>query len=161
MLTLVRLRGSELRVGDLYVTGSAPAIKRRITARRPTVARVDGALAIDAALEALLARLAPEARMLQQIATSGRLARRLRLARRVQGWAAQERAARTDTSRSETRELNHLLRDCCSDLVFPRRQFTGNFHFHLLLRCLYVCELRWVPLLVRCLFAHIQHGQLP
>jgi len=67
MLTLVRLRGSEL-----YVTGSAPAIERRITARRPTVARVDGALAIDAALEALLARMAPEARMLKQIATSGR-----------------------------------------------------------------------------------------
>jgi hypothetical protein len=42
MLTPVRLRGSELRVGDLYVTGSAPAIKRRITALRPAVAPVDG-----------------------------------------------------------------------------------------------------------------------
>jgi hypothetical protein len=45
MLTLVRLRANELRVGDLYVTGSAPAIKRRITALRPTVAPVGGALA--------------------------------------------------------------------------------------------------------------------
>lgn len=43
MLTPVRLRASELRVGDLYVTGSAPAIKRRITALRPTVAPVAGA----------------------------------------------------------------------------------------------------------------------
>jgi len=42
MLTPVRLRGSELRVGDLYVTGSAPAIKRKITTVRPTVAPVDG-----------------------------------------------------------------------------------------------------------------------
>jgi len=42
MLTPVRLRASELRVGDLYVTGSAPAIKRRIIERRPTVAPVDG-----------------------------------------------------------------------------------------------------------------------
>lgn len=45
MLTPVRLRGSELRVGDLYVTASAPAIKRTITAPRPTVAPVGGALA--------------------------------------------------------------------------------------------------------------------
>jgi hypothetical protein len=45
VLTPVRLRGRELRVGDLYVTGSAPAIKRRITACRTTVAPVDGVLA--------------------------------------------------------------------------------------------------------------------
>lgn len=38
MLTPVRLRARELRVGDLYVTGSAPAIKRKITAFRPTAA---------------------------------------------------------------------------------------------------------------------------
>jgi hypothetical protein len=70
--------------------------------------------AIDAALEALLARMAPEAMVLQRIARTGRLALRLELARRTQGWAAQERAGRTDASRSETRELNHLLRGCFS-----------------------------------------------
>lgn len=45
VLTPVRLRASELRVGDPYLTGSAPAIRRRITARRVTVAPVDGVLA--------------------------------------------------------------------------------------------------------------------
>jgi hypothetical protein len=71
-------------------------------------------VAIDAALEALLARIAPEAIMLQRIATSSRLARRLEFARRTQSWATQERAGRTDVSRSETRDLNHLLRSCFS-----------------------------------------------
>jgi len=72
------------------------------------------AAAINAALEALLARVAPEAIELQRMATSGRLAGRLELARRPQGWAAQERAGRTDASRGETRELNHLLPACFS-----------------------------------------------
>jgi DNA invertase Pin-like site-specific DNA recombinase len=70
--------------------------------------------AIDAALEALLPRIAPEAILLQRMAMSSRLARRLELARRTQSWAAQERTGRTDASRSETSELNHLLRGCFS-----------------------------------------------
>jgi hypothetical protein len=70
--------------------------------------------AIDAGLEALLARMAPEATMLRQMATSGRLAHRFELFRRIQSWAAQERAGRSDASRGETRELNRLLRDCFS-----------------------------------------------
>jgi DNA invertase Pin-like site-specific DNA recombinase len=70
--------------------------------------------ATDAALEALLARMAPEAIMLRRMATSGRLARRLELARRTQSWAAQERAGRSDASRGVTRELNGLLRGCFS-----------------------------------------------
>jgi hypothetical protein len=70
--------------------------------------------AIDAGLEALLARMAPEASALRQIATSGRLTREFELACRIQRWAAQERTGRTDESRSETRELNRLLRECFS-----------------------------------------------
>jgi hypothetical protein len=70
--------------------------------------------AINAALEALLARKAPEAIMLGRIAASGRLARRLELARGVQRWAAQERAGRSEDSRAMTRELNSQLRDCFS-----------------------------------------------
>jgi hypothetical protein len=66
--------------------------------------------ATDAALEALLARMAPEAFMLLRVAISGRLARRLELAHRTQSWAAQERTGRSDASRSVTRELNRLLR---------------------------------------------------
>jgi len=45
MLTPVRLRARELRVADLYVTGVSPAVKRRITARRPPVTHVEAALA--------------------------------------------------------------------------------------------------------------------
>jgi DNA invertase Pin-like site-specific DNA recombinase len=68
--------------------------------------------ATDVALEALLARMAPELTVLGRTAISGRLARRLELARRTQTWAAQERGGRTDASRQETRELNRLLRGC-------------------------------------------------
>jgi DNA invertase Pin-like site-specific DNA recombinase len=68
------------------------------------------ASAVDAALQALLVRMAPEAMMLQRLASSGRLARRLDLARRMQSWASQERTGRTAASRGITRELNHQLR---------------------------------------------------
>lgn len=70
--------------------------------------------AAESALLALLARVAPEAVMLQRIASSGRLARRMALAREVQRWAAQERIGRSDASRVTTRVLNRQLRDCFS-----------------------------------------------
>jgi hypothetical protein len=78
--------------------------------------------AIDAALEALLAQVAPEAMVLKRMAMSSRLACRLELARRTRGWAAQERAGRTDASRSETSELNQLLRSCLSGVSLAMDQ---------------------------------------
>ena len=66
--------------------------------------------AVDRALEALLARVAPETMLLKRIAASGWVARQLELARTIESWAAGERAGRTDSSRASTRELNAALR---------------------------------------------------
>jgi hypothetical protein len=51
--------------------------------------------ALDHALEALLARVAPEAMMLKRIAASSRMGRQLDLVRSVESWAADELAGRT------------------------------------------------------------------
>jgi DNA invertase Pin-like site-specific DNA recombinase len=66
--------------------------------------------ALDHALEALLARVAPEAMLLKRIAASSRMGRQLDLVRSVESWAADELASRTDSSRAKTRELNADLR---------------------------------------------------
>ncbi len=66
--------------------------------------------ALDHALEALLARVAPEAMLLKGIAASSRRAKQLDLARSVTSWAADELAGRTDSSRTKTHELNRELR---------------------------------------------------
>jgi hypothetical protein len=65
---------------------------------------------LDHALEALLARAAPEAMLLKQIAASSRIGRQLDLARSVETWAAEELSGRTGSSRAKTRELNADLR---------------------------------------------------
>ena len=66
--------------------------------------------ALDHALEALLARVAPEAMLPKRIAASSRMGRQLDLVRSVESWAADELASRTDSSRAKTRELNADLR---------------------------------------------------
>jgi DNA invertase Pin-like site-specific DNA recombinase len=66
--------------------------------------------ALDSALEALVARVAPEAVLLKRIAASSWMGRQLELAHRIEKWAAEERAGRTDSSRAETKELNGALR---------------------------------------------------
>jgi DNA invertase Pin-like site-specific DNA recombinase len=66
--------------------------------------------ALDHALEALLARVAPDAMLLKRIAASGWMGRQLDLVRSINSWAAGERAGRTDSSRAKTRELNADLR---------------------------------------------------
>jgi hypothetical protein len=62
--------------------------------------------AVDHALDALLARVAPEAMLLKRIAASSRLARALDLVRSVEAWAADQLAGRTDSSRVRAREVN-------------------------------------------------------
>jgi len=69
-----------------------------------------GEAALDHALEALLARVAPEAVLLKGIAASSRMGRQFDLVRWVESWAADELAGRTDSSRAKTRELNADLR---------------------------------------------------
>ena len=84
----------------------------------------------DEALEALLARMAPEVIALRQMATSGRLARRLELARQIQSWVTQEHTGRTEVSRELTRELNQRLRDyfSCVSLAMETRVVTIVAH---------------------------------
>ena len=64
---------------------------------------------IDAALGGLLARVAPEAAMLQRVAISSRHARQLEVAQKLEGWANDDRAGQTEASRIQTRELNGVL----------------------------------------------------
>jgi hypothetical protein len=66
--------------------------------------------ALDHALEALLARAAPEAILLNQIASSSRVGRQLELVNAVKSWATDQLDGRTDSSRAKTRELNAELR---------------------------------------------------
>ena len=66
--------------------------------------------ALDLALEALVARVAPETMLLKRIAASSWMGRQFDLARSVESWAADELASRTDSSRAKTRELNAELR---------------------------------------------------
>ncbi|TMK98037.1 MAG: recombinase family protein [Actinobacteria bacterium] len=66
--------------------------------------------ALDHALEALLARVAPEAMLLKRIAASSWMGRQLDLVHSVESWAADKLASRTDSSRAKTRELNADLR---------------------------------------------------
>jgi len=66
--------------------------------------------AVNDALEALLARVAPEAALLKRIAASSWRGRHIDLARSVKSWAADELAGRTDSSRAKTGELNADLR---------------------------------------------------
>jgi DNA invertase Pin-like site-specific DNA recombinase len=66
--------------------------------------------ALDHALEALLARVAPEAMLLKRIAASSRMGRQLDLVRSLESWAADELASGTDSSRAKTHELNADLR---------------------------------------------------
>jgi DNA invertase Pin-like site-specific DNA recombinase len=66
--------------------------------------------ALDHALEALLARVAPEAMLLKRIAASSRRGHRLDLAHSVKRWAADELVGRTDSSRAKAAELNADLR---------------------------------------------------
>jgi DNA invertase Pin-like site-specific DNA recombinase len=66
--------------------------------------------ALDHALEALLARAAPEAMLLKQIASSSRVGRQLELVNAVKSWATDQLDGRTDSSRAKTRELNAQLR---------------------------------------------------
>ncbi len=89
-------------------------------------------IATDEALEALLARMAPEVIVLRRMAASSRLARRLELARQIQSWAAQEHTGRTDASRARTGELNRLLRGCFSSvsLAMDKRAITIAAHRH-------------------------------
>ena len=73
-------------------------------------ARSGAEAALDHALEALLARVVPEAILLKRIAASSRMGRRFDLVRSVESWAADELGSRTDSSRARTRELNEDLR---------------------------------------------------
>jgi hypothetical protein len=65
---------------------------------------------IDAALEALVDRIAPEVAMLRRVAASSRHARRLEVAKRFEEWAKQDRTGRTDALRARVRELRRELR---------------------------------------------------
>lgn len=72
---------------------------------------------IDATLQALFARMAPEAAAMRRMGRSDRHARRAALVERLQGWTAEERAGRTDVTRGVTRELNQVLRRWFSSIL--------------------------------------------
>jgi hypothetical protein len=71
---------------------------------------------IDAAVEALVHRVAPEVAMLRCVAASSRQARRLEVAKRFEEWARQDHAGRTDALRARVRELQCELRTWFSNV---------------------------------------------
>jgi Recombinase/Resolvase, N terminal domain/Homing endonuclease associated repeat/Recombinase zinc beta ribbon domain len=62
------------------------------------------------ALEELFARMQPDAALIRDTAVSQRLRRELQQAERLRAWADQEANGRTDTTRTEARELAVLVR---------------------------------------------------
>ena len=72
---------------------------------------------IDAALDELLTRRSPKARMLQRVASSTRNTRQLETVQRFEAWASAEPQGRTEASRTEARELNRILRSWFSTVT--------------------------------------------
>jgi hypothetical protein len=72
---------------------------------------------VDSALDAIFARMQPEAALIRDTAISQRRARELDQIQRFQAWIQQETAARTDTSRAKAHDLNLLLRSWFSTVA--------------------------------------------
>ncbi len=72
---------------------------------------------LDSALDALFARMQPEAALIRDTAISQRRARELDQAQRFQTWILQDASMRTEASRVEAHDLNLLLRTWFSTVL--------------------------------------------
>lgn len=79
---------------------------------------------VDMALERLLAEMGPQ---LRDSTKSRRDARQLALAIQCEAWAEQERTGRTESSRTETTELNRLLREMFSQVAITPDETAVRF----------------------------------
>jgi DNA invertase Pin-like site-specific DNA recombinase len=82
---------------------------------------------VDRALDALFARMQPEAALIRDGTLSQRQARELEQVGRFQAWIALEAAGRTEASRAEARELNLPLRNWFSTIAVTIDENTVAF----------------------------------